>query len=1297
MSKQYKIQFLFFLLLFSNLGAAQNFYFKQISIEEGMSQSTVQSIMCDSKQTLWFGTKNGLNRFDGYELKSYFSIPRDSTSIPGNNIFFLLEDALNEIWIGTQNGICRYDFQQDKFKSAFSDGKPIYSHCYSAGKEGITFIGNGRIYQYDYHTRKINCIPMTGEGKNEYFTLCQNLDNETALVAGRFTKPYLLNVKTGETQLFTENDIQNVTALFIENNQRVWIAQYNKGVCALDRKGNILTRYTTENSRLSSNIILNLLLRQEQLWMATDGGGISLLDLNTKKFSHIEYIPGEINTLPVNSITCLYEDNENNVWAGSVRGGAFGIRNVNMRTYSDMPLGSSKGLSNKSVICLFKEDENVLWIGTDGGGINRLDISDNQFTHYPGTYKEKVNSIYELNKEELLLSIYGKGLYRFNKKSGHITLLPVIDKHTTDSIYSVGPPIIIHPGKPGKLYLLGVGMYILDIHTLTFQAVRYSPTPWVQPFYHSKEYSYAWSYNTVFKLDHKTNSYEEIWKPEDAKLITCACFDNAHTLYIGTTTGLLRYDIETGKSEQLSDLYLTSIFYENQNRIWIGAQNKLFVYNSLSQHFATFDRSDGVSPNELFARPVCITSTSDIYMGGSAGLLHICENNMLQDISVPQLMLSRINRDHHPLEVKGTTIEELTVPWNFENIQFHFVVKENNFFRERKFKYTISGGSGLSVMESDKPVLSLNSLPAGKYRIAAQCDMQNGEWTQPIVCALLTITPPWWKSVWAILFYILLGAASLCGVILYHIRKNKLQLKTELEMHEQKTKEEKIQFLINISHELRTPLTLIYTSLKRMIVDKESPSAENAQLKSIFKQAQRMKNIINMVLDVRKIEVGKERLNLNKCKLNEWITSLTNDFKIEFESQNIKLQLELDNRIEDFILDQEKSEKAFTNLLMNALKFSDLHSCIKVVTLRMENGIRISIIDQGIGLGEHPDKIFQRFYQGDHNRGGTGIGLSYSKLMIEMQGGTIWAHNNQDAGATFNIELPERSQTDKSVHKSETPIDEQFSSSLLEKVDVEEFPLRQYSLLVVEDEPELRLFLKKSFEERFGKVYIAENGESGFEQVVNCRPDIVVSDVMMPIMNGYELCKLIKNDLRCSHIPVVLLTAVGDVQNIVAGYKIGADVYLPKPFDEEVLISIVQTLIRNREYVKKKYKDTQCGALIPQEITFSDLDEKFIGKLNKLIISHIDSADLDVGFLAREMGMSRSSLYNKINQLLDVTVGDYINKQRMLTAEHLVVHTNMSMQEIAERTGFSTQRYFSQVFKGVYGVPPSKYRVDNHS
>lgn len=1296
--ERYIIQLLLFILFFPHSGVAQSYFFKRMSIQEGVSQSTVQSIVCDYKHSLWMGTKNGLNRYDGYEFKNYFNIPNDSTSLPGNNIFFVLEDLKKDLWIGTQLGICQYDVKGDNFKTIFVDNEPIYSRCYSLRKEGVIFIGNGCVYTYNYGTGKFAKTLMTGEGRTEYFTQCQNLDSETLLLSGRFTKLYLFDLKTGKTRLYTKENILNITASFVQNDQKVWVAQYNKGICVLNKKGEVITEYTTSNSELNNNIVLDFLLKQDQLWMATDGGGINVLDLTTGKFSFIEHISGEINTLPVNSITCLYEDGESNVWVGSVRGGAFGIRSVHMKTYSDVALGNSNGLSDKCIISIFEDREGNLWIGTDGGGINQFNSVTNRFIHYPNTYREKVNSIYELNKEELLLSIYGKGLFRFRKRDGKISPLPIVSKQNTDSIYSVGVPIIIHPGKNDMLYILGAGMYLLNTRT---EVINYFPTPlqsfWLQPFYHSEEYSYLLGGQAIYKLDHSSHALEEVCVVSPEMKPTAACFDMNHSFYIGTTTGLLVHDLKTGETKALPVLHstsITSMLWERNDRMWIGARNKLYSYNPIDDKLTVFGESDGVQPNELLARPVLITSTKDIYIGGNMGLLRIDKNNVPLKFPIPQLILSRIEKDGKLHELKeDSQKEEVVVPWNFSNIKFYFITKDEIFFREKKFRYTIKG-SDSTIIESSKPVLSVNSLPTGKYTIIAQCDTQNGEWTTPRVCAILTIAPPWWKSAPAIIAYILICAAGIWSISLYYIRKSRKLLEKEVEVHKQKINEEKIQFLININHELRTPLTLIYAPLKR-IISGQKPTEENAQLRSVFRQAQRMKSIINMVLDTRKMEVGKGVINYKSCKFNIWITSLVDDFKMEFESKEIELKLELDERIENFTFDVDKTEKAITNLLMNALKFSNSNTCVKVMTLCTENGIKISVVDQGIGLGDHPEKLFQRFYQGEHDRGGTGIGLSYSKQMVEIQGGTIGAYNNPDVGATFFIELPKRLKTDNVVCESKPYINELLSSQTMEKIQTEDISLQQYSLLVVEDEPELRFFMKKFFSDRFKKVYVAENGQIGFEKVIDLHPDIVVSDVLMPIMDGYKLCQLIKADLRCSHIPVILLTARGDDQSTLIGYKTGADAYLSKPFDEEVLISVIQTQIQNREYIKEKYKNNSVAPLLPQEVAFSNADEYFLDKLNGLIINHIDDLTLDVNFLSQEMGMSRSSLYNKMNQLIGTSVREYIIKQRLQKAEQLVLRTDMSILEIAEKCGFATQRYFSKVFKQVYGNSPSKYRIEN--
>lgn len=1281
----------------SLVGIAQSYYFKQISLKEGISQSTVQAILCDAKQVLWLGTKDGLNRFDGYELRNYFFEANDSTSLLGNNIFFIKEDLIGDIWIGTQHGICRYRENSDDFESVLFEGKPIYSRCCVVMKDHVAFITNGSICKYYYSTRRTEKISMTGKAEKCYITRAQKWDEHSLLIAGRWGSVYLLDIHTGKSVLFSKSKIENATALLVDCQKRVWVGQYNKGVFVYNEKGEKIREYTVLNSELKNNIVLDLLEKQQQIWMATDGGGINILDLSNNEISAIVHIPGENYTLPGNSVICLYEDGENNIWVGSVRNGVFGVRSVYMQTYSDAPLGSPNGISDRSVVSLYEDDDKTIWVGTDGGGVNRFDTGANGFVHYKSTYGAKVSSIYGLNEKELLLSVFGQGLVRFNKQSGAISPILIMDKQTTDSIYSMGTPVIIHPGRNGQFYIFGNRTFLFDTSKNEFKVVRSEPNAYnVQPFYHSKEYSYLLSENSILRLSHSTHLLKEIWTINSKTKIKAACFDGKHTIYIGSDSGIMAYDLQTKVATPIiTSLFnsVTSLLWEQEDRIWIGAKNKLFSYNPVDKKFIVFGNSDGVFPNELFSRPTLVGLQGDIYMGGSMGLLRICKNKMSTDFHIPELMLTRMEIDGEYYDLRKRVVEQkIHIPWNFGSIHLNFMVKEGNFFREKKFRYTIKGSKDL-LFETAKPFLTLAALPEGEYTIFAQCDTQSGEWTDPAVYATITVDPPWWKSTLFIVIYIMVSLGLIVLGVFYVIRRSKNRLRWEMKEHEQKINEEKIQFLININHELRTPLTLIYSSLERMVKNQEAIS-ENIQLRSVFRQARQMRSIINMVLDMRKMEVGKETLYLQVEKYNEWVKSIADDFKIEFEAKNIELVLDIDPAVTELSFDKDKCEKAFTNILMNALKFSDSHSRVIVSTQLCEDCVKLSVTDQGIGLGENIDHLFQRFYQGNHNRGGTGIGLSYSKLMIELQGGRIGAYNNENGvGATFFINLPIRMEVCNVSCQPKPYINELLTSDNIERAEVDHLNLEQYSVLIVEDEPELKQYLKEAFTGKFQNVYTARDGEDAFEEIINSYPDIIVSDVMMPKMNGYELCKKVKTDLRCSHTPIILLTARGDSQSEMLGYKTGADAYLSKPFDLEMLNSVIETQLRNREFVKLRYKN-RLDMVVPDETTISVADEQFLNKLNNLIMNNLESPEFDIKSLAREMGMSRSSFYVKTKQLIGSTIGEYITKLRINEAERLLINTDLSILDVADKVGFATQRYFSLVFKQTYNVAPTKYRSE---
>ena len=490
-------------------------------------------------------------------------------------------------------------------------------------------------------------------------------------------------------------------------------------------------------------------------------------------------------------------------------------------------------------------------------------------------------------------------------------------------------------------------------------------------------------------------------------------------------------------------------------------------------------------------------------------------------------------------------------------------------------------------------------------------------------------------------------------------------------------------------------MTLIHAPLSRILKSLSPEEPQYLPIKAIYRQSQRMKNLINMVLDVRKMEVGESKIQIQPHFLNQWIEHISQDFISEGEAKNVRIRYQLDPQIETVSFDKDKCEIILSNLLINALKHSPENTEITIISelLPEKDRVRISITDQGSGLKQvNTQKLFTRFYQGTGEQNGTGIGLSYSKILVELQGGSIGAYDNQEAGATFFIELPLRRESEEIICQPKAYLNELMSDDSHEQAPGnDDFDTTPYTVLVVDDNPDLTDFLKKSLGEYFKRVVIASDGAEALQLIRSHTPDIIVSDVMMPRMNGYELCKSIKEDITISHIPIILLTARDDQQSQLSGYKNGADAYLTKPFEIEMLMEIIRNRLKSRESTKKRYLN--AGVIpAPEESTFSQADETFLLKLNKIIQENLDNSSLDIAFICKEIGMSRASLYNKLKALTDMGANDYINKFRMEKAIAYITETDMTFTEIAEKVGFTTSRYFSTAFKQYTGETPTQYK-----
>lgn len=1296
------IWILFFVL--STKAEQQDYYFRQISLEQGLSQSRVQCIYRDHQGVIWIGTKWGLNSYDQSELKSYFHDREQPNSLPDNFIRFITEDRLGDLYVSTNKGIAIYNKAENQFQPLKYNGKPFNAWSYLQIGDNFLFGGEETLYQYNLRDKSITTIFPDIDGDklkciNRIFQWSPDVLITSSKKDGLWMYD-LIKKKMYRCPFVKEREINTI---FVDSQNRLWVSFYGKGIACYSKEGKRLFSLSTKNSGLNNDIIFDFLEKDNQLWIATDGGGINILDFQTMKFSYLKHISDDEQSLPNNSIYRLYKDQMDNIWIGSIHGGLFAIKKVFIKTYKDVPLNNPNGVSERTVVSIFEDKDTLLWIGTDGGGINSFDQKTNTFHHYPTTYGEKVTSITDFSENELLLSCFNKGVFTFNKRTAQMQPFPIINDSISKREFSSGDLVNLYATKD-NIYILGAKVYIYNKHTQQ-TSILYAPQIDIQrqiamqAIYSDDTHLYLMGTNNLFKLNFKTNELSSLVNMKEGDDFTSACRDDKGNFWIGSNFGLLFYNKQTGKTEKIhTNLFnsVSSLAYDKKGKVWIGAQNMFFAYIINEKRFVILDESDGVPSNELIFTPIPALRTPNLYMGGTMGLVRINTDIIFESNSSPILKLLEVKLNGKST-LKQVNNNCISIPWNHSSFNIKVIADEKNSFRKHLFRYVITGKDKM-VIESYLQTLELGTLASGEYTISVSCDTSNGEWSQPTEILTIIVSPPWWKSTWFIILCIFF-AFLVAGMVFFSlIRKKENRLKREMREHEKKIYEEKIRFLINISHELRTPLTLIYASLKR-ILNKEVKQDELPEyLQGAFKQANQMKDIINIVLDTRKMEVGQEVLHISSHPLHKWIQEVAETFQTASKAKEIEITYDFDDSIQSIAYDDTKCKVVLSNLIMNALKYSPNQTRIVIKTIRTNESIQIHVQDQGIGL-DNVDikKLFTRFYQGKHNEGGSGIGLSYAKMLIDLHGGRMGAFNNKDRGATFFYEIPANLQEQEVSCPQHSYLNELLSSpEEEEKIESGAFSLQGYSLLIVEDKQDLREFLKNALKDKFKKIYQAENGLVALEVIKQQQPDIIVSDVMMPQMNGYQLCKEIKENLNISHIPVILLTARADSESQMLGYKLGADAYLPKPFEMEILLSVIQNQMRNREYIKSRYRGNQF-ILSPQEATFSNADEQFMIKLNEMIDQNLSQPDLDVKFLTVQMAMSRTSLYNKIKELTGMGANDYINRRRIDKAIILLIQSDMSITEISEQVGFTYQRYFSTLFKEMKGMTPSQFRAQHGS
>ena len=739
------------LLFFDSLHANSTFYyFKQLGIREGLSQSKVQSILNDYKGYLWIGTESGLNCYDRDCLKHFLHHDSDDTSLPSNDILFIAEDSLRNLWVATVNGICLYDRMNECFHPVIYENKSIYIASYLLLDDGILLGGTGALYKYEYESRRLVKLACSNLEPSLSFLNMLLYDSRHVLINTRWHGVYLYDLQTASLKKLDYLSGRNYPCLFIDSDGFLWASSYGNGLfCYKD--GREVRHFSTSNSPLTYDVIHDMVEKDNQLWLATDGGGINIISLDDYSFTHLQHVPDDIHSFPADALYRLYKDDQHNIWVGSIRNGLIGVKEVDARSFRSVPFGNTHGLSSQAVNSFFQDQDGTIWIGTDGEGLNSFDPVSGLFKHYASTRKEKVVSIIEYSDRELLFFSFNKGFFIFNKLTGQLRPFILMNEEINEEACINGYSVNIQKIATDKILFSAQHIFVYDMTKKTFSIVATKDKDYLRnsPLIISTvgTKTYLADINNICEYDVANNSFKTIYK--NKYIITDACMDNDGVFWLASTVGLVSYDVHTKKDRRIQTTLfpeITSIIADKQDRIWIGTRHSLYVYFMQTHTFSMLSEVDGILPNEYIFHATLCAREGDVYLGGTLGMTVIEPTISFETESNLSIELLDVVLNGLPVMMdEGQSNQTIEVPWNFSSLQLKVLLNEKDIFRENLFRFEIQGIQQ-ELIKPGTNSLTVNYLPVGEYQIVASYYTKSGEWSQYQKILHVVVSPPWWKT-----------------------------------------------------------------------------------------------------------------------------------------------------------------------------------------------------------------------------------------------------------------------------------------------------------------------------------------------------------------------------------------------------------------------------------------------------------------------------------------------------------------------------------------------------------------------
>ena len=1323
-------------------------------MEDGLSQVSVLNIFQDSDGYIWFGTRNGANRYDGYEFKLYQNEVNNPASISDNYIRKINEDKNKNIWIGTSNGVNCIDYKTQQISRFYP--RTINPSITTNAVNNFLYHTNGDLYAFT--TRSVlKCNP---DKTVEEMSFLKNFetpihsviqDNDGDIFIGTEDRGlYIFSSDWKRKKHYLPDSANNrqklpnstISTLLKGPDNNIFIGTNEHGLCIYNKKDETFTRLDTDNSGLNNNSIRHLIPFGKDSILIGTFRGLNILNTQTMIIKSIDMDMNTKGALSHYSIHSMLIDRDQTLWVGTYSAG------VNYHSPFYRPTSFITPNAFAGIIGQGQEDnDGNMWFATEGAGLLYYNPNNEEQRIYPikplqaGNYEINILKSILIQGDSIFCATHFGSVYLFSIHSKQYQKIHDYKYNDINTLYIDSKKRLWIPtNTPSQTVMVDKGKTInkfnVDGREKQFKGMclikELEQDIFLFGAISDSVFVYDMNEETVTDLTARLQNGE---KNKRLGSITGALKDVEQYIWIATTKGgLFRLDKELNliqnyqKEDGLSESYINSLSIDKNGDIWVVTVKELYKLNRPENKFELISPIDSPTQEYTLYANNCVSKDGTLYFPGNKGILAINPQKVITNPNIPPVYITSllINTQEDP-EGQATYQELLplqydnnvTLEANQGNITIRYSALNFIHSQDNSYAYIMEGADHNWHNIGHRREAYYSNLSPGKYTFRIKAANNDGIWNTREAILHITVNPPFYKTWWAYLIYLCIISLIVIWIVqrqhLKHEREREEKYRELEQERMNELHEERMRMFTNFSHELRTPLTLIINPLNDLLQRVTfSPEVKDA-LQLIKKNTGRMLLLVNNLMDIQKYEAGKTILQKTRFNFSAFIQEMYHSF--ESVAANREITFTLDNKLpESFFTcyDEAEIEKVFFNLLSNAFKFTSSGGQVtirirqiaqpyceglpmfpeqQVSTLIESSYLFIEITDTGMGFNQgEADKIFEPFYRAKEDIykqvSGTGIGLSLTRSIVQQHQGSIWATSTEGKGTCFMILLPD---TEKQKEQA-NDVSRSYPSEINKKVAllVEETETRnKQTVLLVDDNQEVLEYLEQQLQHDY-IVMKAINGKDALEQIDKTYPHIVISDVMMPEMNGLELCMRIKEDQNFCHIPVILLTAKSMVSQIEEGLEAGADDYIVKPFQVSLLKARIKNILSLREKLKNIYGESstlkQLGVEEPEE------NNDFLSQYIDIVKANISNQELDVSVIYQALGMSRANFYRKVKAVTGLSPIELIKNIRLEAGAKLLKESSMNVSEVAQHVGFSSRSYFARSFKTVYGMSPTEYQ-----